>query len=141
MNITNKVTEKFKVICPTSASKCTSVSEIHYKITRAVNLGKKSKVNANGIYVVEYHNLKFFVRSRTKAVTNMFFLKGVKRGEPHYFVDEEIKRQYDLIHRKNVVEKEVESVIVKKEIKSVNFIKLAKEKVNVYKGFLKAVFQ
>lgn len=140
MKINLNVIEKFKFLCPTSTSKCSDESEIEYKITRAINLGRHTRVDKKGNFKsVEYHNLRFLFKNANSSVVNMWVLKGEKQGEPHYQVDEEIKLQYDLIHRK-VPESVIEAKIVAKDVKSVNIIKLLKNKVSVYIGFLKLIF-
>jgi hypothetical protein len=136
MKINPRVVKGFKLYCPTSTSKCLDESEIHYKIKRAVDIGKKSNGKAIGSYVVNYHNLEFYLK-RTKnamVVENIKFLRGSYKNHKYHPVNEQLKLQYDSIHR------EV-SVVTKKEIKNTNLMKIVKEKVNVYKGFLKAVFR
>ncbi len=136
MNITEKVTEKYKSICPFSTRKCVDEAEIRYKINRAVNLGRKTEVDANGNYFVQYHNLKFIIRNKTNAVINMWVLN---KSSQKFNINEEVKLQYDLIHRK-VPEVVIESKITEKEVKSINIVNAIKNKVSIYKGFLKLIF-
>src|SRR5690348_8337209 len=115
MNIKRSVIESYKVFCPTSTNKCENESEIIYKIERAVSVGKKSSGKAIGNYIVNYHNLEFHLKrsGNQLVVDRMWIMTGSNFKNKYHYVEEQLKQQYDSIHRKV-------SVIPKKEVKSIN---------------------
>lgn len=95
MRIKQKVIDCYTQLCPISTSKCRSVSEIKYKIERAVRLGKVIKYKVNGMHVVQYYN-RCFIIDKDKVV-------GMFKTQDKFHVSLKLKYEYDRAYMKILV--------------------------------------
>jgi hypothetical protein len=96
MKISKTVRDKYQVLCPISTSKCSSFSEIDYKIHRAVDIGSETVFKDKSI--VGYHNLVFQVKNN--IITDMWKLD---KEDGYIHIPEKKKRNHYNIHSKVMV--------------------------------------
>ncbi|MMZ67777.1 hypothetical protein D1872_303980 [compost metagenome] len=61
IKITEKARKLYGTFCPYSTEKCSSFSELDYKIQRCIDLGKEMTVTHNNVHLIQYYHLQFHV--------------------------------------------------------------------------------
>ncbi|MEC4565534.1 hypothetical protein L8C07_06210 [Paenibacillus sp. CMAA1739] len=90
-----RVIEQYKVCCPISYLKCDSVTDVEYKIKRAVNLGTKFAEHGETKYI-QYYHLQFTVQNGKVIDLN-------KNYDRYIDVRENVKSAYDRLEGKLLV--------------------------------------
>lgn len=95
MKVSNKVIEQYKTNCPISYLKCDSITDVEYKIKRAVALGTKFAEHGNTKYI-QYYHLQF-------TVLNGKVIDLTKDYNKYIEVRESVKNAYDRLEGKLLV--------------------------------------
>jgi hypothetical protein len=95
MKVSNRVIEQYRVCCPISYLKCDSVTDVEYKIKRAVTLGTKFAEYGQTKYI-QYHHLQF-------TVQNGKVIDLTKNYDKYIDVRENVKNAYDRLEGKLLV--------------------------------------
>ncbi|MBE7896071.1 hypothetical protein G7L40_20775 [Paenibacillus polymyxa] len=95
MKVSNRVIEQFKVCCPISYLKCDSITDVEYKIKRAVTLGRKF-AEYEGRKYIQYYHLQF-------TVQNGKVIDLTKDYNKYIEVSENVKNAYDRLEGKLLV--------------------------------------
>ncbi|MDP9675371.1 hypothetical protein J2W97_001354 [Paenibacillus jamilae] len=95
MKVSNRVIEQFKVCCPISYLKCDSITDVEYKIKRAVTLGTKFAEYGETKHI-QYYHLQF-------TVQNGKVIDLTKNYDRYIDVRENVKKAYDRLEGKLLV--------------------------------------
>lgn len=95
MKVKSKVIEQYKELCPFSYAKCESLTDVEYKIKRAVQLGTHIATFEGDKYIQYYYNC--FVVKGNKVI-HMF-----KNMDKYIDVRESVKTAYDRLEGKVLV--------------------------------------
>ncbi|MGG1671463.1 hypothetical protein ACIFOE_12580 [Paenibacillus sp. NRS-1783] len=95
MKVSNKAIEKYKELCPISYQKCDSLTDIEYKIKRAVALGTKLAEHEDTIFK-QYHHLQF-------TVQNGKVIDLTKDYDKYIEIRESVKSAYNRLEGKLLV--------------------------------------
>ncbi|KAF6565290.1 hypothetical protein G9G63_09015 [Paenibacillus sp. EKM202P] len=96
MKISNNVIDKYKELCPHSYLKCDSITDVEFKIKRAVVLGCQIKQDENGEKLIQYYYNCFVVKDNN--VIDMF-----KNMNEYIEVREKVKNAYNKLEGKLLV--------------------------------------
>lgn len=95
MKVSNRVIEQYKVCCPISYLKCHSITDVEYKIKRAVTLGTKFAEYGETKHI-QYYHLQF-------TVHNGKVIDLTKNYDRYIDVRENVKNAYDRLEGKLLV--------------------------------------
>ncbi|MGG1652247.1 hypothetical protein ABHN03_03865 [Paenibacillus sp. NRS-1775] len=95
MKVSNKAIKKYKELCPNSYLKCDSITDVEFKIKRAVVLGHPIK-QENSEKLIQYHYNCFVVKD--KVAIDIF-----KNMEEYIEIRESVKNAYDRLEGKLLV--------------------------------------
>ncbi|KZE68554.1 hypothetical protein AV545_02050 [Paenibacillus jamilae] len=96
MKVSNKVIHKYEELCPYSYFKCDSITDVEFKIKRAIVLGCPIKQEDNGEKLIQYYYNCFVVKDN--VVVDMF-----KNMNEYIEVREKVKNAYNKLEGKLLV--------------------------------------
>ncbi|MET3209640.1 UNVERIFIED_CONTAM: hypothetical protein ABIC26_002587 [Paenibacillus sp. PvR008] len=95
MKVSNKVIEQYEELCPVSYLKCDSITDIEYKIKRAVALGTKFAEH-DGEKYIQYYHLQL-------TIQNGKVIDLTKNYDKYIEIRETVKNAYDRLEGKLLV--------------------------------------